>query len=81
MRNNHTDEYKKSKDVVDLVFRRIYVIAFNIYAWFWPIRQAFYRHSFAWEDWLLWAFATFGMYYFVLDSKGIFIKSTNKHRE
>ena len=78
MAKNYANEYRKTKVVVDLWFRRMYVIAFNIYAWYWPWRQIFVRHSFDWEDWTLWGFATFGMYYFVLDSKGILLKSKAK---
>jgi hypothetical protein len=75
MGNDYTSEYKRIKAAIDLWVRRIYVIAFNIYAWYWPYRQIFFKHSSDFEEWLLWAFATFGMYYFVLDSKGIFLKN------
>jgi len=61
--------------------RRIYVIAFNLYAWFWLIRLIFIRHSTAFEDYLLWFFATAGMYFFVLDGKDIFLKDINKVKD
>ncbi|MGJ7032812.1 hypothetical protein GGU45_003322 [Niabella hirudinis] len=69
------DEYKKVKVKVDLAAKRLYVIAFNIYAWFWLIRQIFVRHSTNIEDYLLWFFTTAGMYYFVLDNNDIFFKT------
>ncbi len=52
--------------------RRIYIIAFNIYAWFWLYRLIFIRES-SFEDYLLWFFATAGMYFFVLDGKDILV--------
>ena len=78
MGKNFTSEFEKVKPIIDLWFRRIYIIAFNIYAWYWPYRQIFIKHSGDFEEWLLWGFATFGMYYFVLDSKGVFLKSKEK---
>ena len=35
------DEYNKVKPKVILIFKRIYVLAFNIYAWYWLYRQIF----------------------------------------
>lgn len=74
MNRKFQDEYSKNKKVIDLWFKRLYVIAFNMYAWYWLYRQIFIRHSTNFEDYLLWFFTTAGMYYFVLDSKNIFIK-------
>ena len=58
--------------------RRIYVIAFNIYAWFWIIRLIFIHHSTNFEDYLLWFFATAGMYFFVLDGEDNLLKNLNR---
>ena len=58
---------------VILVFKRLYVLAFNAYAWYWLYREIFIRGSTAWEDYLLWFFTTFGMYIFVLEHQEIFI--------
>ncbi len=52
--------------------RRIYVVAFNIYAWYWLYRLIFIKQS-TFEDYLLWFFATAGMYFFVLDGKDVFL--------
>ena len=52
--------------------KRIYVIAFNLYAWFWLYRLIFIRES-GFEDYLLWFFATAGMYFFVLYGKDVFV--------
>ena len=57
--------------------RRVYVIAFNLYAWFWMYRLIFIKHSTNFEDYLLWFFATVGMYFFVFDGKDIFLKKAN----
>jgi hypothetical protein len=67
--------HQKTREKVSLWFRRLYVAGFNIYAWFWLYREIFIRHSTNFEDYLLWFFTIAGVYYFVLDSKDIFIKS------
>jgi hypothetical protein len=76
--NNFTEEYDKVKPKVILFFKRIYVIAFNLYAWYWLYRQIFIRHSTSIEDYVLWFFTTFGMYVFILEHQEIFIKSKKK---
>jgi len=78
MNSEFKTNYDKTKPKVILWFKRFYVMAFNIYAWFWLYRQIFVRHSTDFEDYLLWFFTTAGMYYFVLDSKDIFLKTKNK---
>ncbi|MGV4413728.1 hypothetical protein [Chryseobacterium sp. T1] len=74
MKSEFEHEYKRIKPKVNLTMKRIYVIAFNIYAWFWLFRQIFIRNSTNFEDYLLWFFTTAGMYYFVLDNNDIFFK-------
>ncbi len=69
------NEYERVKPKVNLWFKRIYIICFNVYAWFWLYRQIFIRHSNNFEDYLLWGFMTFGMYYFVLDNDDVFFKT------
>ncbi|SEW35780.1 hypothetical protein SAMN05428988_4390 [Chitinophaga sp. YR573] len=78
MNKNFADEYKRVMIVIVLWTRRIYVVAFNVYAWYWLYRQIFIRQSTDFEEYFLWAFTTFGMYFFVLDSKGIFLESKKK---
>jgi len=63
---------KKVNDWLVKWVKRIYVIAFNIYVWIWLYRLIFIRES-DFEDYLLWFFATAGMYFFVLDGKDIFV--------
>ena len=58
-----------------LFVKRIYVMAFNIYAWYWLYREIFIRHSTEFESYLLWFFTTAGMYFFVLDHEDIFFKT------
>lgn len=72
------NEYDKVKPKVILIFKRIYVLAFNIYAWYWLYRQIFIKHSTCFEDYLLWFFTTFGMYVFILEHQEIFIKPKKK---
>jgi len=63
---------KKVNDWLVKWVKRIYVIAFNIYVWIWLYRLIFIRES-CFEDYLLWFFATAGMYFFVLDGKDVFV--------
>jgi hypothetical protein len=49
--------------------RRIYVLSFNCYAWYWLYRAIFVQHNTNFEDYLLWFFTTVGMYFFVLDNE------------
>lgn len=80
METNEEYKIKITKKIVK-VTRRIYVIAFNIYAWFWVIRLIFMQNSTNFEDYLLWFFATTGMYFFVLDGKDLFLKEMNNIKE
>jgi hypothetical protein len=73
MNSDFKNNYEVIKPKVDIWVRRIYIVAFNFYAWYWLYRQIFIRHSTCFEDYLLWFFTTIGMYYFVLDSKGVFL--------
>jgi hypothetical protein len=66
------------KPKVILGFKRIYVLAFNIYAWYWLYREIIIRGSTAWEEYLLWFFTTFGMYVFVLEHQEIFFKAKQR---
>ena len=43
LRTEYNKSYNKIKETVDLWFRRIYVISFNFYAWFWLYRQIFHK--------------------------------------
>ncbi len=79
--SNFIDEYDKVKQKVILIFKRIYVLAFNIYAWYWLFRQISIRHSTCFEDYLLWFFMTFGVYIFILEHQEIFYKLKNKKDE
>ncbi|AZJ35110.1 hypothetical protein [Tenacibaculum singaporense] len=72
-------EQERIKPIIILWVKRIYVIAFNIYAWFWLIREIFFRKTTEFEPYLLWLFTTAGMYYFVLENQDVFIKSKDKH--
>jgi len=53
----------------------------SVFNWFWLIRLIFIWHSSNFEDYLLWFFATTGMYFFVLDGKDIFLKEINNVKE
>lgn len=78
MRKDFSNEFRRQqktlKPKIILWFKRVYVVAFNVYAWFWLYRQIFVRHSTDFEDYLLWFLTTAGMYYFVLDNNDLFFK-------
>lgn len=80
LQTNYDEIEKKIKPKVILTMKRIYVIAFNFYSWFWLIREIFYRHSTDWENYILWFFTTSGMYYFVLDNNEIFFKNKSNEK-
>lgn len=74
----HQDTYKKIQSKVILWIKRIYVISFNIYAWYWLFKLILILNSTNFEDYLLWFFATTGMYFFVFEGNDIFLKKINK---
>jgi hypothetical protein len=84
MRNNFSNEFRRRQEILKpkiiLWIKRIYVVAFNIYAWYWIYRQIFIRHSTDYEDYLLWFFTTAGMYYFVLDNNDLSFKITDNDK-
>jgi hypothetical protein len=75
----YKDDFKKEqeriKPIVTLWFKRLYVIAGNCYAWFWFVRQVFVRRSGSFEEYLMWAFLTFGFYWFIHEHTEIFINT------
>ena len=75
MSNSEYQEIKKRiEQKVILWFKRIYVLAGNIYSWFWLIRQIFVRQSTDFEEYLLWGFLTATFYWFILEHDEIFFK-------
>ena len=67
---------KIEKHVI-LWFKRIYVLAGNIYAWFWLIRAVFFQET-SFEDYLMWMFLTAGFYWFIQEHPEIFFKIKDK---
>lgn len=77
---NYLNDIKtKIIPLVILWFKRLYVVTFNFYAWYWLYRQIFIRQSTNFEDYLLWFFTTAGMYFFVLENTDLKIKKINNH--
>lgn len=76
------DEYKavqeKIKPQIIILMKRLYVISFNCYSWYWLYREIFIRHITNFEDYLLWGFTTFGVYMFILEHEEIFFKKNNQ---
>ncbi|MCC8034673.1 MAG: hypothetical protein LIO77_01915 [Rikenellaceae bacterium] len=74
----YLDDYKEIEDilkpVIILWLKRIYVLAGNFYAWFWLIREIFFRESSTLEDYVMWFFLTCGFYWFILEHPEIFFK-------
>ena len=72
------DEFLKIKKRIIFWTRRVYVIAFNIYAWYWLYKLIFITNSTNFEDYLIWFFTTVGVYFFVFDGNDRFLKEINK---
>lgn len=75
MKSEYQKHYDRIKSKIDLFLKRIYIIAFNFYAWYWLYREIFVRHTTEFEPYLLWFFTTVGMYYFVLDNQDAYFKT------
>ncbi|WP_192825232.1 hypothetical protein [Rufibacter sp. LB8] len=75
---NQTSEFQNQQNAVKtkatLWIKRTYVVAFNLYTWFWIFRQIFIRQSTDFESYLLWFFSTAGMYFFILRNDDLEIK-------
>jgi len=66
------EEYNKIMLKVILYFKRVYVISFNVYAYYWLYREIFIRKTTDFETYLLFGFILAGMYFFVLSNKDIY---------
>ncbi len=80
IKNDFSQIYNSIKPIVISWLKRFYVLAFNIYAWYWLYRQVFVRHSNDFEEYLLWTLATVGMYFFVLENKDLRILKKNHNK-
>lgn len=84
MGNDFKKGFQKQKEVfkpiVNLSVKRLYVFTFNIYSWFWLVREIFVRHSTNFEEYLLWFFMVVGVHFFVLDNNDIFFKIPNRNK-
>ena len=60
------DQKERIKYKVNMLFRIIYVLSFNIYSWYWLYKIAYVNVS-TWEDWVNWFFVTCGVHFFVID--------------
>ena len=67
-------EYEKIKAKLNLFVKRIYIIAFNIYSWYWLYREIKETGLSEFEPYLLWFFATAGMHFFVLENQDVFFR-------
>ena len=72
------DDEIKIRRFLFLWLRRIYVIAFNLYAWYWLYKLIFIIKSTNFEDYLIYFFTTVGVLFFVFDGKDVFLKKINK---
>ena len=69
MKRNLVIEYK-----INMCIRVIYILAFNVYSWYWFYKLIFINKS-TWEDYLNWFFVVAGMHFFVLDSSKFWSKN------
>lgn len=73
--DNFQEVQEKVKFTMNIWIKRLYVLAFNIYTWFWLYRAVFINESTPWEDYLKWLFATAGMHFFVLKNNDVFFRN------
>ncbi len=78
MGSDYKKEFTKVYSHLNLWVKRIYITAFNIYAWYWLYREIFERHTTEFEPYLLWFFTTVGMHFFVLDNQDSLFKIKKK---
>lgn len=62
MKHKEKIQYK-----VNMIFRIVYILAFNVYSWYWLYKLIWVNHGTTWEDWANWVFVTCGVHFFVID--------------
>ena len=79
-RERYAKAFDRTAPSVNSWFKRLYVVAFNVYAWFWIVREILWLHGTDWESYVLWFFTTAGIYYFVFDSKDIWFNGQEPYK-
>ena len=69
---------QKIEKVLNLNLKRVYVVTFNFYSFYWIYKLIFIQEVVTWEDWFLWFFTTTGMNFFVKDNQDIYFKKKKK---
>lgn len=60
------NELERIKYKINMLFRIIYILIFNVYSWYWLYKLIWLNPS-TWEDWANWFFVTCGVNFFVID--------------
>ena len=72
MKRNEEIEYK-----INMFIRIIYVLAFNVYSWYW-LYKIIYVNISTWVDYLIWFFVVAGVHFFVIDYSKFWSKNVKK---
>jgi hypothetical protein len=72
------EDYEKGKLVANTLIRIIYIIAFNVYSWYWIYKLIAIKPDSCWEDYLNWFFVTAGMHFFVINYQKILEKDIDQ---
>jgi hypothetical protein len=77
MNKKFSDIQTKIEGKVNLYFERVYVLSFNIYAFYWLYKIVF-LDGYNWEDYLTWFFACMSMNIFFRENKDRLLIKRNK---
>jgi hypothetical protein len=76
MKQNERIQYK-----VSILFRIIYILAFNVYSWYWLYKLIWVNTNTNWEDYVNWFFVTCGVHFFVIDYSKFWSKNVKSIRD
>ena len=51
-RERYAKAFDRTAPSVNSWFKRLYVVAFNVYAWFWIVREILWHHGTDWESYV-----------------------------
>ncbi|TFD92178.1 hypothetical protein E2605_18920 [Dysgonomonas capnocytophagoides] len=77
MRKTDAEIKREIEETAYLWLKRIYIVAGNLYSWFWIIRALFFREETPFEDYLIWFFLASGFVWFSREHRDIFFRDKN----
>lgn len=71
---------ERSQYQVNMFFRILYILAFNVYSWYWLYKIIWVNDS-TWEDWINWFFVVCGVHFFVIDYSKFWSKNVKSIKD